>query len=278
MRVQQSGRLGNFLFQWAFALNLAQEFDAKVCLTFDNFHSDLEILKTELKFFQTEKVKMVKSPMTGIQCKTLDFLSAKMPVLGGKVSSHLLVVHEGKVIDRKGLRLHRGYFQDIKYPESVRDQALGILHSRIEQVSLESQLRNRFPILAHPYQAIHLRLGDFKDSPFGVLDLSSRLSLIDDSMPLIVCTDGSKEEVINRLMGVDATILTPKESTAWETIGVMSKARRIITSNSTMSWWAGYIARNNQAEVFLPDTWRKIDDPSCRLQIPGSKTYKAKFD
>ena len=278
MRVQQAGRLGNFLFQWAFALYLAQELDSKVSITFDKYHSDFEVLATNRHLFQTQSVKLMNSPITGLECKFLDYLSSTSEKLGRSISSKLLVEHEGGTIKSGALRLYRGYFQDVKYPNAVKKDVMNILQSKIDQVNRSSHVRSRFPVLLGHYQAIHLRLGDFKGSSFGVLRLKNQLELLNPNMPLVILTDGSKEEILARISGVNATILTPSDSNPWETLDVMSKARRVITSNSTMSWWGGYIANTNEAEVFLPDSWRKSDEPSSKLHIPGTNTYVAQYE
>jgi hypothetical protein len=73
-------------------------------------------------------------------------------------------------------------------------------------------------------------------------------------------------------------VLTPSETNAWETLSVITTARRVISSNSTMSWWGAFMANKNGAEVFLPSQWRKDDGNSLGMQFPGSKTFYSSFE
>jgi hypothetical protein len=104
------------------------------------------------------------------------------------------------------------------------------------------------------------------------------LQLLNPNLPTIICTDGSREEVNARVGNNDFEVLTPSETNAWETLSVITTAKRVISSNSTMSWWGAFIANKNGAEVFLPNRWRKDDGSSPGMEFPGSKTFNSSFE
>lgn len=58
-------------------------------------------------------------------------------------------------------------------------------------------------------------------------------------------------------------------SSAWESISIMSQAKYIITSNSTFSWWGGYLSKAKvispilslwETRLLTPDNWIQIND------------------
>lgn len=73
----------------------------------------------------------------------------------------------------------------------------------------------------------------------------------------------AKKNNFNLIMGDDLC------RTAWDSISIMSQSKYIVTSNSTFSWWAGYLS---EAKVFspilslwetrltTPDNWLQVND------------------
>jgi hypothetical protein len=104
------------------------------------------------------------------------------------------------------------------------------------------------------------------------------LQLLSPNLQTIICTDGTREEVNARVGNNDFEVLTPSETNAWETLSVITTAKKVISSNSTMSWWGAFIANKNGAEVFLPSRWIKDDESSPSMEFPGSRTFNSSFE
>lgn len=278
MKVLQSGRLGNFLFQWAFANHLALTNNARTQIIFDRFHSDISQIQDLQTIFNSNKVVLEERNLYGYGFKALDYLASMVPQTALSIRKILEIYTEGESLSRESFRIYRGYFQDPKFALSLDDADFAMLKQKIDFAKRGFQSRNLLLSSINHYQVIHLRLGDFKNSSFGVLKLESMLQLLNPNLPTVICTDGSREEVNARVGSNDFEVLTPSETNAWETLSVITTAKRVISSNSTMSWWGAFIANKNGAEVFLPSQWRKDNRNSPSMQFPGSRTFDSSFE
>lgn len=278
MKVLQSGRLGNFLFQWAFANHLANLNNKRSQIIFDRFHSDISQVKDLQEYFNSDRVEIIEKNLYGYGFKTLDYLAAKTPQTSSAIQKVLRIYTEGECEIPGSLKIYRGFFQDSKFAISLNDADLAKLLRKVESSNLDFQSRNSdFQNYKH-YQVAHLRLGDFKNSSFGVIKLKSMLDLLQPNLPTVICTDGSREEIIARIGSTEYEILTPTESNAWETLSIITSAKRVVSSNSTMSWWGAFLAKRNGAEVFLPTQWRKDEEKSVSMQFPGAQYFEASFE
>jgi hypothetical protein len=279
MLVQESGRLGNLLFQWAYALNLSKSQNRKVRVSFDKYHSDLSLLRQDLRLLETDSVTFVESNFIGNIARTADYLSNRSPFFTRVVQRYLGISNEGNLAPRTKNWLYRGFFQSYRTIEPVADLVFSKVYLKLKDVRINSKLEERFPEISGSYQVIHLRLGDFKNSEFGVLKTQSQRDLILEGIQTVICSDGDRNEVLARFGNIDALILTPEETNAWETLAVISGGSTVISSNSTLSWWGGYVANRLGATVYLPDKWRKADfGDSARLFFPGARTFNSSYE
>jgi hypothetical protein len=148
--------------------------------------------------------------------------------------------------------------------------------SSIEENSRKiQQLKYSYP----KYQVAHIRLGDFVNSEFGVIAPECYKSAFDPMIPLLICTDGSREEILQMIDFPFEEILTPAELSTWETLCLMQSATRFVGANSTLSWWGAFLAISVGNLAFLPEQWVKSgDSKDLKLfNLEGAERYKVSF-
>lgn len=134
-------------------------------------------------------------------------------------------------------------------------------------------------------EVLHIRQGDTKTAKniekVGVLAACYYQSILAKKSELfrIVVTDdlsGAKETLAN--LEIDMW-LGPNDLTAQEALALMSSANRLITANSTLSWWAGLVAIKDGKEVVIPEPFFKSKDLEAgeAFQYPCFKLQKAVF-
>ena len=163
----------------------------------------------------------------------------------------------------------RGYFQSYLYVDAVEDE----LRKRVVIDNPTDWYLERSKLIekVNPV-AIHFRRGDYLNliDEFGILDVSYYASIIQEyefeiqSRPLWIFTD-SPELVTAEIRGTsleNALILIPPgNSSANESLLLMSMCQTLVISNSTFSWWAAYLSKSSST-IYAPSKWfRGRKDP-----------------
>jgi hypothetical protein len=280
MKIQSAGRLGNILFLWAYALSLSKNSkNDQIEIFADKYHSSIDesLLDTFLKLSSNE-VKFVIDNKAGLILKILDRASASMPRATKAIRNWLKVQTENQDCMTNKAWVQRGYFQDSLYFQASMNEIQVRLGEIIGNFKHLSNFKNKFPFITDEYQAIHVRLSDFIDSETGVISLESQISCLGKERKTVICTDGSREDILSRTTRQDFEIITPKESTAWETLAILSGAKLLVTSNSTLSWWSGFISAGNGNMVCIPKIWNKTRSTTMQLPFENVSMYTPKFE
>lgn len=280
MKIQSAGRLGNILFIWFYALTVSERAHSKKIEVFvDKFHTNIghDLLET-LNLLETPKVKLKVSNSLGLLLSGIDKISSRYPNLGRVIRRKLRIETEAfdGLTDRAWIQ--RGFFQQRYVSQETSDVALNHLDEVLTVIRSNSSLKQKFPLLQEDYQAIHVRLTDFVGTEFGVMDINSQLPLLRDDLKTVICTDGDLNDLRSRVDITNFLVLTPELTSAWETIGVLSNAKNLIATNSTLSWWSGFIAVNKGATVWFPDKWKKDGTKGIPLPIGETNQYKAEYE
>jgi hypothetical protein len=161
-----------------------------------------------------------------------------------------------------------GYFQSAKFFSQSRSVGLSLnpilLNESLWFKEMSDKFQSECPI------AMHIRRGDYTDSPqWGMLGMKYYQEAIDYLEPInkrkiYIFTDDvsrtSKEimnsELLNRVELVNPPLGTP----AAEILMLISKAKSIVTANSTFSIWSALLATD--ADVVVPSQFYKRDDPN----------------
>jgi hypothetical protein len=280
MKIQSAGRLGNQLFIFGHALNLQINYDARsVDIFADRFHSEInqELLDT-FNFLSNYGVNLGVNNYYGFLLKIIDKLDLSSPRLLKLMRRTLRIETEGIQPLSKNAWIQRGFFQVDPLPENVLIKMNFILREiLVNHVSHES-LSQRMPFLNKGYQAIHMRRTDFISTEAGVIDPSSQLECLQPDLKVVICTDATKGEILTKLNCENFEIITPNESSAWETLAILSRADNLVMTNSTLSFWAGFIASKEGKTVWAPSVWSKKSRELRKLPYNCSKTYNPRFE
>ncbi len=276
-KVYLSGGIGNQLFQTSFAHYLNLYLGKKIALLKPNLRSGLP--HTHLSFFPknyvcehcdfdihegNKHINQLLNPWNdnkgiGKWRKFADY--RKQPFLYPK---EVDLLKRGKVFV--------GYFQNEAFVRPIdnvmRTELLSVLSNR-----LSVELKSRIPEGA---EVIHVRQGDTKSLAnmrrVGILDkffYRNVLGKVSDCRSRLVVTDDIEgaRDVLN---GVPVDhIYGPNDMDPWESLFLMAKAKRLVIANSTFSWWGGFLALKNDAEVVIP----KPFFVGAELQTEGALKY-----
>lgn len=279
MKIQSGGRLGNILFIWSYAVADSRKRNRNVEIFVDKYHTiigpEQEITS---KLLNCGGVRFRENNLLGVLLKILDWMENRSPFLHGFLCRFIGISGENGSYSRDP-RILRGFFQSTEHIlENIEfiENCLAHATREVSQTSKVIQvLRDRYP----KYQVLHVRLGDYLESDFGIINPASYSNLISKNLPLIVCTDGTQQQVAEILRIKPDLILTPRETTAWETLSIIGTAEKFIGVNSTLSWWGAFLVRHNKKEAHLPLIWQK-SKPQQNIGLsdfPGIKSYPNTF-
>ncbi len=166
------------------------------------------------------------------------------------------------------VRYAAGYFLDWRIVnhqlEAVRSELLPVLSQVFEN------LIHKFA-LGSPYNVIHIRHwgsvpGQDPRTTMGTLSDEFYLHWIREhpSKRLIILTE-NRSEIEEFIALVQPTLVLDKSSTnAWETLAIMSRAKFILGSNSSLSWWGVWSAHLLGGESYFPG---EFDNTIGRFEI-----------
>jgi hypothetical protein len=164
-----------------------------------------------------------------------------------------------------------GYFQTYKYVDSLNWRSF--LEENVMPNSEIEILLNRMKT-ANPV-VLHIRGGDYLIDKSGIGNLSenyfkqclSEIAGKDDEIWIFTDDRNHATKLLSNLSYNFIFIDQENLLSPFSALFLMSKANRIIISNSTFSWWAAYFSSNSQ--IYSPNKWfKKLSDPA--YLIPGS--------
>lgn len=247
------GGLGNQLFIWSASFALARRLDTELYADITEFQNDrygrtfqLESLDHGMKDVISEKgeVESLTKGFSFFSERSFLFDPAFME-LGNRV-------------------VLEGYFQSWRYfadfAEEIRSRVRAAAKS-ILGFQIRSELLERLGERVH----VHYRLGDYRSLRYpATIEPSyfdralATMDLPRFNTPILLFSD--EPEVALGLLPQNL-----REFALWfeetneigplETMVLLSRTRKLAISNSTFSWWAGYLTEPDVAQVIAPKTW-----------------------
>ena len=279
MHQQLSGRLGNQLFEWAFAHKLAFHYNKPVTLFHDRFHlsnpgDDL----TDPGYICGHQVRVSQANIIGFVLKILDYFSKYIQDVAGFTKKLGILRSNNSFLLPNLTKSRPKVISGFCINKLVVEEFEAVLEEDLCQI-----LENVALLLPNDlnYQVIHIRKGDYltTDTSYGVLTADYYLRNLGPEKISVVVTDDvdGAPEVVSKIQ--PNYIFTPKNSTAWETLKIMQHSNRLLMANSTLSWWGGFLAARRGSHVISPDPFylRLDEKTNDLLQAKYFKPSKSEF-
>jgi hypothetical protein len=245
--VRLVGRLGNQLFQYAFALSERRRLGVQAVID-DRFMRDLVS-----EYFH------VKGLFRNKLIKKFVFRFNKFPSIYQDGVEDVQDFFSRHISDSK---YYYAYFQSERYFNSIKDEIK-------DRIGIKRRFRDAFDqkygqlFSNNKVLAIHCRFGDYVEyhrEDLGGADFTlpasyyqHALSLIPDldSYLTILVTDDV--EMCNNRIGHIKNKMVVSDSEILD-FQILLHADRLIIANSSFSWWAAYLNKKN-APVLVPEYW-----------------------
>jgi hypothetical protein len=278
-----SGRLGNQLFEWAFAIQSNKPSNRPIIFFTDKFHQKPSSIKDFKDGFKVsgQELRIINTNWLGLLLVFFDKINTNSPKIA-RYFERILLFYRSKeafVFPEKlpnSSLFVTGFFINHKAFSSVENEIFEKLNRIISLTKVPENLG-----LPEKYQVIHARRGDFlvNEQLYGILDSKYYADNIDKDLPIVLCTDDPSncQDLINHLK--ITKVLSPTSASVWQTLKVMSLSKRVVMSNSTFAWWGSFLCVKNGGTATVPIPFYPSQELTSRdaLSYPGFELVNSIF-
>ena len=176
----------------------------------------------------------------------------------------------------------KGYFQLQEKVEFSKVAVCSELVPIVQEILAKMQHKFKLP---ENYSVMHVRRGDYQPRVFtsvylGILDDSYFSKWVKDlNLTNIVLLTENISDVSNLILEVNPILTLDKNQTsAWETLAIISGAQNFLGSNSSLSWWGSRLCAMHGGNVWLPSEWSIWKNVNTRDYIfSACKTQESKW-
>ena len=299
IQLKISGRAGNQFFQYAFVNNylIDKNLNEKIYISFEDLHkhkSDNFSFKNELKYFKILNMEEITKIEYSNKQKILDFMykvfikfirnKAKIKKESLTQQYYDIVIKKmQKILNINGLYYYipgmkefsksktkniifYGSYEDSRYYLKNRNcilDAFTPINDRIDKN------RDLYRIIEENNSVcVTIRRGDFLNNKNidnyyicnkdYFMKAIKKMNKIINSPQYVVFSDDI-EWCKNNIEFPNNTVFESGNDPIWEKIRLMYSCKHFIISNSTFSWWAQYLSRNEDKKVIAPKVWNKFE-------------------
>lgn len=299
IQLKISGRAGNQFFQYAMVKSYMKEknINEVLYISFEDLQkhkTDNTSFVNILNYFKVEEFTEVEKIKMTIEQRIWDFIYKvmyKIVRLNAKIHKrHLnekdyifLVNFLQKNLNKRGLYYYiprmkefyeskndniifYGSFEDnsffIKERENILKMYNPIENKRKENKELYDAIENSESV------CITIRRGDFLDpklkanfyicNPQYFEKAIEKMNTLVKQPQYVVFSD-DVEWCKENMNFPNGTLFETEGNPIWEKIRLMYSCKNFIISNSTFSWWAQYLSRNNRKKVIAPKKWNNFE-------------------
>ena len=300
--LEMGGRLGNQLFRYAYARMVIEKRGRKEALVF-GLHEmrnesaaegwvdslrDFNILphttdKRRLCLFYGSFLQRLAVTVFWVEKFILDHVF-KHPAYKTEQKWHSLFnklgilfsfdkSHEYDIPMETETVLIDGLFENSKYFKDIRDILLKEYTPRYPEAEHNKDL---YKVIRNTNSVcISIRRGDYLSKKFKgrffVCDsdyFGRAIKVIREKVknPVFIFFSDDIEWVKNNIKIEGECYYERGDDPVWEKLRLMYNCKHFIISNSTFSWWAQYLSRNNDKVVVSPTRWYNTEGPSFLIE------------
>lgn len=280
--VKLNGGLGNQLFQYATGRALSVKLGVPLRMDVSNYlYYDVHPLRIQNMNYNAEIYSYPGKIYKAINSVKFQNILSKLGLARNLYIEDSIEFDPGVLNLAPGATIY-GYFQSEKYFASIRERLL-------EEISVKeaSLLPIRHQI--HEIEAcensisVHVRRGDYvtnssANNVHGLCKLeyfSSAVEFVlkssrEKSAKLYVFSDDIEWCKSNLKLDYECVYLSGQEDAPELDMHLMSLCKHNIISNSTFSWWAAWLNRNEEKIVVAPNQWFQSKTLSSEDLVPCS--------
>ena len=270
------GGLGNQMFQYAVALNLAKKNNTDFKLDVSGFEKyklhkyALEPFNINAKIAAADEIKQLTQAQNGLfsklRCKVL---RKPGPLASTHIKEKELFIFDPSILQLKGDFYFEGSWQNPEYFIDINSIILDELSVSKPQLGINKRLAEK--IYDSNSIAVHIRRCDYitnkhTNQSHGVCDLNyydRTIRYIAEKIeePKIFIFSDDPGWVSNNLkMNLPSTYVVHNSADKnYEDLRLMSQCKHQIIANSTFSWWGAWFNKNPEKIVIAPKDW--FSDP-----------------
>ena len=278
------GGLGNQLWQYALGRSLSLKYKKDLVLDLSFFKNSLIDLPKGFKSeFELDKFKIPNSALIESNFNNysyrffkyfINFLPNFLKIKFFKNKNYEITnfIFEEKLFKKKSFNLSRkrkesSYFIGYWQCKSYMKQNSEIIKKELKPKYIKNNVKKFLNKIKNNYVAIHIRGGDMslekgytkpeKDFYFKIFDLLKNKNK-NKNYYFHIFTDDLKftKKMIKDLNLKNFTIISKtKEFSNIDEFYIMQHYKYFVISRSTFSWWAAYLGRDKNREIFAPKIW-----------------------
>lgn len=261
VKIRLRGGLGNQLFQISAAANLANS--CKIALKI--FTRDIEesTNKSRGNFLrELDLDKIFIRPGLESSLSSENYIANRLHHRLDRLFSRNVIDTNEKLSEAIASQIPdfynlQGFFQHIKFVESIiqHNPSVSLLSLRPEVADISRLVESAKTI------TLHIRLGDFLDNQLDILTSDFFLSAITEFRSQLSITDSKIVVFSDDIAGAHLMLRGMKDIcfpekdfalTPPELLYILSRAKNIVISKSTIAWWGGYIGFLNGSKILSP--------------------------
>lgn len=264
--VRIKGGLGNQMFQYSIGKSIATLKNDTLKLDI-SFYSSQKLRTYALNQFCIDENIASQYEVDKLAGKSESWVKRKLGFKSKRPISYFeekdICVYDRKVFEYEGDIYLDGYWQCDKYFKNIEEKikSVFILKNDISK-SAKEHLKN---IQATNSVSVHIRRGDYvdnqkvcrshgvapatyyKDAVYTMIRNKGECSFFIFSDDIEWCKD--KFDFIERKFFIDDT------QSEYDDLELMRSCKHNIIANSTFSWWAAWLNKNNHKQVIAPKVW-----------------------